>query len=259
MRQLELLAPAKNLSVGIAAIDCGADAVYIAGSSFGARKDAGNSVEDIAKLCAYAHRYGARIFAAVNTLVYEHELSSVAELVSALQEAGVDALIVQDLSLLALAAKGEITVPLHASTQCAIRDVDSARRYAEAGFSRLILERQLSLREIRRIREATATTEVELECFVHGALCVCYSGQCYLSEALCERSANRGECVQACRSRYTLYDEKGRAMLKDKAVLSLKDLNLLSRLEDLAAEGVSSFKIEGRLKNESYVRNVVTA
>ena len=259
MRQLELLAPAKNLSVGIAAIDCGADAVYIAGSSFGARKDAGNSVEDIAKLCAYAHRYGARIFAAVNTLVYEHELSAVAELVRALQEAGVDALIVQDLSLLALAARGEISVPLHASTQCAIRDAEAARRYAEAGFSRLILERQLSLREIRRIREATATTGVEIEYFVHGALCVCYSGQCYLSEALCGRSANRGECVQACRSRYNLYDETGKTLLKDKAVLSLKDLNLLSRIEDLVAEGVSSFKIEGRLKNESYVRNVVTA
>ena len=259
MRHLELLAPAKNLSVGIAAIDCGADAVYIAGSSFGARKDAGNSVEDIAQLCAYAHRYGARIFAAVNTLVYEHELSPVLELVLALQEAGVDALIVQDLSLLALAARGEIAVPLHASTQCAIRDAESARRYAEAGFSRLILERQLSLREIRRIREATATTGVELECFVHGALCVCYSGQCYLSEALCGRSANRGECVQACRSRYTLYDEKGKTLLKDKAVLSLKDLNLLARIGDLVAEGVSSFKIEGRLKNESYVRNVVTA
>ncbi len=259
MRLLELLAPAKNLSVGIAAIDCGADAVYIAGSSFGARKDAGNSVEDIAELCAYAHRYGARIFAAVNTLVYEHELTSVLELVRALQKAGVDALIVQDLSLLALADKGEISVPLHASTQCAIRDAESARRYAEAGFSRLILERQLSLREIRRIREATASSGVELECFVHGALCVCYSGQCYLSEALCGRSANRGECVQACRSRYTLYDESGKTLLKDKAVLSLKDLSLLTRIGDLVAEGATSFKIEGRLKNESYVRNVVTA
>ncbi|MBP5539566.1 MAG: U32 family peptidase [Bacteroidales bacterium] len=259
MRLLELLVPAKTLPVGIAAIDCGADAVYIAGHSFGARKDAGNSVEDIAKLCAYAHRYGARIFAAVNTLVYEHELTSVAELVRALQKAGVDALIVQDLSLMALAAKGEITIPLHASTQCAIRDAESARRYAEAGFSRLILERQLSLREIRRIREATASSGVELECFVHGALCVCYSGQCYLSEALCGRSANRGECVQACRSRYTLYDETGKLLLKDKAVLSLKDLNLLTRLGDLIEAGAGSFKIEGRLKNESYVRNVVTA
>ena len=259
MRLLELLAPAKTLSVGIAAIDCGADAVYIAGPSFGARKDAGNSVKDIAQLCAYAHRYGARIFATVNTLVYEHELTSVADLVRALQGAGVDALIVQDLSLLALAAKGEITIPLHASTQCAIRDAESACRYAEAGFSRLILERQLSLREIRRIREATASSGVELECFVHGALCVCYSGQCYLSEALCGRSANRGECVQACRSRYTLYDETGKVLLKDRAVLSLKDLNLLTRLGDLIEAGAGSFKIEGRLKNESYVRNVVTA
>lgn len=262
MRFLELLAPAKNLSVGIAAIDCGADAVYIAGPSFGARKDAGNSVGDIAQLCAYAHRYGARIFAAVNTLVYEDELPSVRELALALQDAGVDALIVQDMALAAFAAQdgdAALHIPLHASTQCAIRDADKALRLARAGFSRLILERQLSLREIRRIREATAGTGVELECFVHGALCVCYSGQCYLSEALCGRSANRGACVQACRSRYTLYDGQDNVLLKDKALLSLKDLNLLTRIGDLAGTGITSFKIEGRLKNESYVRNVVTA
>lgn len=265
MQFLELLAPAKNLTVGIAAIDCGADAVYIAGPSFGARKDAGNSVGDIAQLCTYAHRFGARIFAAVNTLVYEEELEQVRELALALQDAGVDALIVQDMALAAFARQSGLSggatlrIPLHASTQCAIRDAGTALRLAEAGFSRLILERQLSLKEIRRIREATAGTGVELECFVHGALCVCYSGQCYLSEALCGRSANRGACVQACRSRYTLYDEIGRILLKDKAVLSLKDLNLLARIEELAGTGVTSFKIEGRLKNESYVRNVVTA
>ncbi len=262
MRFLELLAPAKNLSVGIAAIDCGADAVYIAGPSFGARKDAGNSVGDIARLCAYAHRYGARIFAAVNTLVYEDELVQVRELALALQDAGVDALIVQDMALAAFAGQdgdAALHIPLHASTQCAIRDADKALRLARAGFSRLILERQLSLGEIRRIREATAGTGVELEFFVHGALCVCYSGQCYLSEALCGRSANRGACVQACRSRYTLYDGQDNVLLKDKALLSLKDLNLLTRIGELAGTGITSFKIEGRLKNESYVRNVVTA
>ena len=265
MTSLELLAPAKSLSVGIAAIDCGADAVYIAGPSFGARKDAGNSVEDIARLCRYAHRYGAKVFAAVNTLVYEEELGPVRCLALSLQEAGVDALIVQDLSLLALASaagpdgRPALHLPLHASTQCAIWDADRARRLAEAGFSRLILERQLSLEQIRDIRRATAGSGVELEFFVHGALCVSYSGQCYLSEALCGRSANRGACVQACRSRYDVYDEAGRQLLRGKAVLSLKDLNLMARLGDLAAEGVTSFKIEGRLKNESYVRNVVSA
>ncbi|MBP5398602.1 MAG: U32 family peptidase [Bacteroidales bacterium] len=255
MTSLELLAPARNLSVGIAAIDCGADAVYIAGPAFGARKDAGNSVEDIAALCRYAHRYGARIYVAVNTLVYEEELEQVRELVLALKDAGADALIVQDLSLLSLAA--DTGLPLHASTQCAIRTPERAARLQEAGFSRLILERQLSLAEIRAIREAAS--EVEVECFVHGALCVCYSGQCYLSEDLCGRSANRGACVQACRSLYNVSDASGRVLARDKAVLSLKDLQLIDRLEDLAAEGVCSFKIEGRLKNESYVRNVVTA
>ena len=265
MISLELLAPAKSLSVGIAAIDCGADAVYIAGPSFGARKDAGNSVEDIAQLCLYAHRYGAKVFAAVNTLVYEEEVEPVRRLALSLQAAGVDALIVQDMSLLALASAASpdvrpaLHLPLHASTQCAILDAGRARQLAEAGFSRLILERQLSLEQIREIRRATAGSGVELEFFVHGALCVSYSGQCYLSEALCGRSANRGACVQACRSRYDVYDGQGKRLLHGKAVLSLKDLNLLARLGDLAAEGVTSFKVEGRLKNESYVRNVVTA
>ena len=255
MTSLELLAPARNLSVGIAAIDCGADAVYIAGPAFGARKDAGNCVEDIASLCRYAHRYGVRIYVAVNTLVYEEELPQVRELLLGLKEAGADALIVQDLSLLTLAQ--DLDLPLHASTQCAIRTPERASELQAAGFSRLILERQLSLAEIRAIRRAAP--EVELEFFVHGALCVCYSGQCYLSEALCGRSANRGACVQACRSRYDVYDSSGKVLAKNKAVLSLKDLQLIDRMEDLAREGICSFKIEGRLKNESYVRNVVSA
>ena len=272
MISLELLAPARNKSIGIAAIDCGADAVYIAGPSFGARKDAGNSVEDIAQLCQYAHRFGARVFAAVNTILYDNELARAEELVFALQDAGVDALIVQDMALLSMlategndsataeghasttAAPRRLTIPLHASTQCAIR----TRDLEMAGFSRLILERQLSLKEIAQIRAAVSPA-VELEFFVHGALCVSYSGQCYLSEALCGRSANRGACVQACRSRYNVFDGQGREILHDKAVLSLKDYSLLEHLEDLLSVGISSFKIEGRLKNESYVRNVVAA
>ena len=276
MISLELLAPARNKSIGIAAIDCGADAVYIAGPSFGARKDAGNSVEDIAQLCQYAHRFGARVFAAVNTILYDNELARAEELVFALQDAGVDALIVQDMALLSMlategndsataegpasttAAPRRLTIPLHASTQCAIRTPQRARDLEMAGFSRLILERQLSLKEIAQIRAAVSPA-VELEFFVHGALCVSYSGQCYLSEALCGRSANRGACVQACRSRYNVFDGQGREILHDKAVLSLKDYSLLDRLEDLLSVGISSFKIEGRLKNESYVRNVVAA
>lgn len=261
MISLELLAPARNKAIGIAAIDCGADAVYIAGPSFGARKDAGNSVEDIAQLCQYAHRFGARVFATVNTLVYDAELPVVEELIFSLQEAGVDALIVQDMSLLSFAQSSRkrcLTLPLHASTQCAIRTPQRARDLVEAGFSRLILERQLSLQEINEIRQAVPSA-VELECFVHGALCVSYSGQCYLSEALCGRSANRGACVQACRSRYNVYDEKGNELVHDKAVLSLKDLKLLAHIGALLSAGVTSFKIEGRLKNESYVRNVVAA
>ena len=251
MRFLELLAPARNLEIGIAAIDCGADAVYIAGPGFGARQAAGNSLEDIAALCTYAHRFGVRIYLTVNTIVYDSELEEVHALMLAAQEAGVDAFIVQDL---ALTQWDDITVPLHASTQCAIRTPEKARWLASLGFGRLVLERELSLAQIREI---AATVDCEIEAFVHGALCVCYSGQCYLSEYLAGRSANRGACVQACRSLYDLVDGEGRVLARDKALLSLKDYNLLERLPDLAEAGVCSFKIEGRLKNLSYVRNVV--
>ena len=251
MRPLELLAPARNLDIGIAAIDCGADAVYIAGPGFGARQAAGNSLEDIARLCAYAHRFGARIYLTVNTIVYDSELEEVHALMRGAQAAGVDAFIVQDL---ALTQWEDITVPLHASTQCAIRTPEKARYLESLGFGRLVLERELSL---DRIREIAAAVDCEIEAFVHGALCVCYSGQCYLSEQLAGRSANRGACIQACRSQYDLVDGEGRVLARDKALLSLKDLNLLERLPDLAEAGVCSFKIEGRLKNISYVRNVV--
>ena len=252
MKELELLAPARNADIGIAAIDCGADAVYIAGPAFGARQAAGNPVEEVRRLCAYAHRFGARVFVTFNTILYEEELDEARQLFRSLEEAGADAFIVQDLAVLDFGAR----VPLHASTQCAIRTPEQARFYESQGFARLVLERELSLQEVAAIREAVSC---ELEFFVHGALCVCYSGNCYLSEYLAGRSANRGACVQACRSLYDLSDASGKVLLRDKALLSLRDYNLLDRLEDLAEGGIVSFKIEGRLKNLSYVCNVVRA
>ena len=254
MRQLELLAPARDLQIGIAAIDCGADAVYIAGPRFGARQAAGNEIDDIRQLCDYAHRFGVRIFVTLNTILYDNELEEAWEQMLAVQEAGADAIIVQDLAVVALARDRGFGLPLHASTQCAIRDPQQAAFLESLGFSRLILERGISLEQIRAIRKAVTC---ELEFFVHGALCVCYSGQCYLSEQISGRSANRGACIQACRSRYDLVDESGNIIIKDKALLSLKDYNLKRRVKELAEAGITSFKIEGRLKNESYVRNVV--
>ena len=254
MRQIELLAPARDLQIGIAAIDCGADAVYIAGPRFGARQAAGNEIDDIHQLCEYAHKFGARIFVTLNTILYDNELEDAWKHMLAVQEAGADALIVQDLAVVALAKDRGYALPLHASTQCAIQTPEQAIFLESLGFSRLILERELSLDQIRAIRSAVTC---ELEFFVHGALCVCYSGQCYLSEQICGRSANRGSCIQACRSRYDLVDENGKVLVKDKALLSLKDYNLKKRVRELAEAGITSFKIEGRLKNESYVRNVV--
>ena len=251
MTSLELLAPARTAEIGIAAIDCGADAVYIAGPAFGARQAAGNSVEDVERLCTYAHRFGARIFATVNTILFDEDLPAARELVKRLEQAGVDALIVQDPAVLEMS-----TLPLHASTQCAIRTPEKARFLESLGYGRLVLERQLSLEQIRAI---SASVEAEIECFVHGALCVCYSGRCYLSEYLTGRSANRGACAQPCRSLYDLEEASGKVLVKNKALLSLRDFNLLTRLEELADAGVTSFKIEGRLKGESYVRNVVKA
>ena len=250
---MELLAPARTADIGVAAIDCGADAVYIAGPAFGARQAAGNPVADIRRLCDYAHRFGVRIYVTFNTLVYEEEIPQARRLLQELKDAGVDALIVQDAAVTRLAPEGMI---LHASTQCAIRTPEKARFTESLGYGRLVLERELSLEQIRAIR---AAVDAELECFVHGALCVCYSGQCYLSEHLAGRSANRGACVQACRSLYDLEDASGRILARNKALLSLKDFNLIHRLEDLAEAGADSFKIEGRLKSVSYVRNVVRA
>ena len=260
MMNLELLAPARDAKIGIAAIDCGADAVYIAGPQFGARQAAGNTIEDIRQLCCHAHRFGARIFVALNTILYDDELEAAYRQMLAVQEAGADALIIQDMAVLEMARKGignlheDFRIPLHASTQCAIRTPEQAIFLESLGFSRLILERELSLEQIRSIRAAVGC---ELEFFVHGALCVCYSGQCYLSEKIAGRSANRGACIQACRSRYDLVDSSGKVLVRDKALLSLKDYNLRGRIAELAEAGITSFKIEGRLKNESYVKNVV--
>lgn len=251
MKFLELLAPARNADIGIAAIDCGADAVYIAGPAFGARQAAGNSIEDIRRLTEYAHRFGARIFLTLNTILFDNELAEVERLLAEAKDAGVDAIIAQDLAV------WELTdLPVHASTQCAIRTPEKARLYEGIGASRLVLEREMSLDQIRAIR---SSVNCELEFFVHGALCVCYSGQCYMSERITGRSANRGECIQACRSLYDLVDEDGNVLVRNKALLSLKDYNLKDRLQDLADAGICSLKIEGRLKNISYVRNVVRA
>ena len=251
MFALELLAPAKDKNVGIAAIDCGADAVYIAGPGFGNRKAAGNSMEDIRELCGYAHRFGVRIYLTVNTIVYDDEWDEVHSLMLQAQEAGVDAFIFREERLLEF---GDIHVPMHASTQCDIRTVERAKHFDDLGCSRIILERGLSMEEVRAICNAVGC---EVECFVHGALCVCYSGDCRLSEYLDGRSADRGDCIQACRSLYDLQDASGRTLVRNKALLSLRDLKLLDHLEEMAGAGVCSFKIEGRLKNASYVKNVV--
>ncbi len=239
------------MDIGIAAIGCGADAVYIAGPAFGARQAAGNSMEDIRRLTEYVHRFGARIFLTLNTILFDNELAEAERLLAEAKDAGVDAIIAQDLAV------WELTdLPVHASTQCAIRTPEKARLYEGIGASRLVLEREMSLDQIRAIR---SSVDCELEFFVHGALCVCYSGQCYMSERIAGRSANRGECIQACRSLYDLVDEDGNVLVRNKALLSLKDYNLKDRLQDLADAGICSFKIEGRLKNISYVRNVVRA
>lgn len=251
MKFLELLAPARNMDIGIAAIDCGADAVYIAGLAFGARQAAGNSMEDIRRLTEYAHRFGARIFLTLNTILFDNELAEAERLLAEAKDAGVDAIIAQDLAVWKLT-----DLPVHASTQCAIRTPEKARLYEGIGASRLVLEREMSLDQIRAIR---SSVNCELEFFVHGALCVCYSGQCYMSERIAGRSANRGECIQACRSLYDLVDGSGNVLVRNKALLSLKDYNLKDRLQDLADAGICSLKIEGRLKNISYVRNVVRA
>ena len=248
--KLELLAPAKNLETGIEAINHGADAVYIGGPAFGARAAAGNSVADIEKLVAYAHRFSARVYATFNTILFDSELAEAERLVHQLYEAGADALIVQDMGLLQLDLP---PIALHASTQTDNRTPEKVRFLQDAGFSQVVLARELSLAQIRAIADQT---QVNLEFFIHGALCVSYSGQCYISHAQTGRSANRGECAQLCRLPWTLLDESGQELARDQHLLSLKDMNQTANLRALIEAGISSFKIEGRLKDISYVKNV---
>ncbi|MCX8462432.1 U32 family peptidase [Bacteroides fragilis] len=253
-RKIELLAPAKNLECGMAAIDHGADAVYIGAPKFGARAAAVNSLEDIAALVGYAHLYNVRIYVTVNTILKDEELKETEEMIRALYRVGVDALIVQDMGIAGLELP---PIPLHASTQMDNRTAEKVRFLADAGFRQVVLARELSLREIGKIHEACP--DVPLEIFVHGALCVSYSGQCYVSQACFGRSANRGECAQFCRLPFSLVDSNDRVIVKDKHLLSLKDLNQSEELEALLDAGASSFKIEGRLKDVSYVKNVTAA
>ena len=248
--KLELLSPAKNLDFGREAINHGADAVYIGAPAFGARQAATNTVEDIEQLSRYAHLYGARVFATVNTLLFDSELESAVQMLWQLYEAGVDALIVQDMGLL------ECDLPpieLHASTQCHNHTVERVKFMESVGMKRVILARETSLEQMRAIRQATS---LELEAFVHGALCVSYSGQCYMSQCLNQRSGNRGACSQPCRSRYDLLSADGHMLLRDRHLLSLRDLNASQHIASMIDAGISSFKIEGRLKDLSYVKNI---
>jgi 23S rRNA 5-hydroxycytidine C2501 synthase len=249
--KLELLAPAKNKDIGISAINCGADAVYIAGPAFGAREAASNSILEVGELAGYAHRFGARVYMTLNTILYDSELSLAEQYIHQAYLSGCDAVIIQDLGILKMSLP---PIDLYASTQCDIRTPEQAQWLESLGFKRLILARELSLKQIRDIRSATSC---ELESFIHGALCVSYSGQCYLSQYLSGRSANRGSCIQACRSNYDLTDSSDHILVKNKPLLSLKDLSLSDRIQDLIEAGITSFKIEGRLKNASYVKNVV--
>ena len=253
-RKIELLAPAKNLECGIEAVNHGADAVSIGAPKFGARAAAVNSLEDIAALVAYAHLYNVRIYVTVNTILKEEELAETEKMIWELYRIGVDALIVQDMGITRLNLP---PIPLHGSTQMDNRTPEKVRFLADAGFRQVVLARELSLQEIRRIHEACP--ETPLEVFVHGALCVSYSGQCYVSQACFGRSANRGECAQFCRLPFSLVDADGKTIVRDKHLLSLKDLNQSEVLEDLLDAGASSLKIEGRLKDVSYVKNVTAA
>ena len=249
-RPIELLSPAKDLNCGIEAINHGADAVYIGAPKFGARAAAGNSLEDIRELCEYAHLYGARIYVTLNTILKEDELEEAERMIWDLWRVGTDALIIQDMGITRLNLP---PIPLHASTQTDNRTPEKVRFLEAAGFTQVVLARELSLNEIRRTSEATT---VPLEVFVHGALCVSYSGQCYLSAALSGRSANRGECAQYCRLPYTMVDATGTEIVTHKHLLSLKDMNRSDQLEALLDAGVSSLKIEGRLKDVGYVKNI---
>lgn len=257
-RPIELLAPAKNLECGMAAIDHGADAVYIGADSFGARVSAGNTTDSIAELCRYAHVFGAKVYVTVNTIIFENELAKADRLIGELVKIGVDAILVQDMAVLELIKKYGDDVPeLHASTQTDNRNTEKVKWLHSVGFKRVVLARELSLEEIKHIH--AAAPDVELEAFVHGALCVSYSGACYASLHCFNRSANRGECAQFCRLKFDLYDDNGKLIEQDRHLLSLKDMSQYDVVEQLMDAGVTSLKIEGRLKNADYVKNVVAA
>ena len=249
-KKIELLSPAKDAEVGMAAIDHGADAVYIGGPDFGAREKASNSIEDIERLCRHAALFDAKVYVTLNTLLYERELERARKIAYDCWNAGVDALIVQDMQLLQLDLP---PIPLHASTQCDNLTVEKVQQLEQLGFEQVVLGRELSLKQIREIREKTT---VPLEFFVHGALCVSHSGQCYLSQYIGNRSANRGACAQPCRLPWDLLDENGKVLIKNRHLLCLKDLNNSAHLEELIDAGITSFKIEGRLKDADYVKNV---
>ena len=250
VKKIELLSPAKDAEVGMAAINHGADAVYIGGPSFGAREKASNSMADIERLCRHAALFDAKVYVTLNTLLYENELERARQLAYDCWNAGVDALIVQDMQLLQLDLP---PIPLHASTQCDNLTVEKVQLLEQLGFSQVVLGRELSLQQIREIREKTT---VPLEFFVHGALCVSHSGQCYLSQYIGNRSANRGACAQPCRLPYDLLDGDGNVLIKNRHLLCLKDLNNSAHLEELMDAGITSFKIEGRMKDADYVKNV---
>ena len=252
-RTLELLAPARNAEIAIAAIDHGADAVYIGATHHGARHAAGNSLNDIKRVIDYAHLFDARVYVTLNTIIYDNELEEVESLAKDLYHIGVDALIVQDMALTEMKLP---PIPLHASTQCDIRTPQRARFLQDAGMSQLVLARELTLDEIKAIREETT---VPLEAFVHGALCVSYSGNCQASQVITHRSANRGECAQICRLSYNLIDGNGHAIISDRHLLSLRDMNRIDSLSEMIDAGIDSFKIEGRLKDLDYVKIVVSA
>ncbi len=249
MKKIELLSPTKNLEVGIAAINHGADAVYIGGPSFGAREKVGNSIEDIEKLCRHAAVFNAKVYVTLNTLLFDNELEEARKIAWDCYNAGVDALIVQDMALLMMDMP---PIALHASTQCNNTTAEKVKFLEDVGFQQVVLARELSINEIKEIRSKTT---VPLEFFVHGALCVSYSGQCYLSHVIGHRSANRGACAQPCRLKWNLEDENGNVLIANRHMLSLRDMNNSKNLEELIDAGITSFKIEGRLKDADYVKN----
>ena len=250
MSKIELLLPAKDLPCGKIAINHGADAVYIGASAFGARQAAGNSLQDLEDLVRYAHLYGSKVHVTVNTVLYDNELEDARKLLWDLYNIGVDAVLIQDLGLLKLDIP---PIALHASTQCHNHSLERIQFLEKVGFTRVVLARETDLKTIQQIHDQT---NIELEAFVHGALCVCYSGQCYISRMMTGRSGNRGACAQICRTRFDLQDANGKTLVHNKHLLSLKDMCRADYIEEMMNAGIVSFKVEGRLKNESYVKNV---